>query len=70
MSLTRSLRAKYPELNLTTVANVPLMAFATMGYATADLDTETDSVFRWRGYVPPAGRGTEGYIVSKPQASS
>lgn len=60
--MTKALRAKYPELNLTTVANVPLLYFAAAGYAVADLDTETDSIFRWRGWVPPYERGGHGYI--------
>lgn len=63
MSLTRTLRAKHPELNLTTVANVPLLQFAAMGHATAEMDTESDTVFRWRGWMAQSARGSQGAVA-------
>jgi hypothetical protein len=56
-SIQAALRRQYPELNLTIVpeGNVPLLTFAALGNATAELDISTDSVQRFRlfekGYV-------------------
>ncbi|KAB8337189.1 hypothetical protein FH972_021492 [Carpinus fangiana] len=61
---TAALRKQYPELNVTTVptTNAPLVQYAALGHATATLDTETDSLLRWRGYVGPAHRGGNGSL--------
>ncbi|KAI9728352.1 MAG: hypothetical protein M1828_003752 [Chrysothrix sp. TS-e1954] len=63
VQLTKFLRTHYPDLTLTTVPaqNVPLLAFAGLGNAIAELDTKTDSVHKWRGYYRSSGRdGAEG----------
>lgn len=64
VQLTHSLRNKYAELNLTVVPalNAPLLQFAATGNASATLDTETDSIVRWRGYVGPSHRGGQGRL--------
>lgn len=62
--LTGALRSHYPELTLTVVParNCPLLGFAALGLATAELDTATENVLRWRGYVPGAHRGDRGQL--------
>jgi len=64
VQLIASLREQYPELIVTTVpgSNVNLLQFAAAGFATADLDAETDSIVRWRGFVPAAKRGEPGVL--------
>ena len=64
VQLTSALRSKYPELNLTVVpvSNAPILDFAAAGHATAELDTETDSILRWRGFVPASHRGGQGAL--------
>lgn len=49
-AIQAALRRQYPELNLTvtTAKNVPLLQFAALGNATAELDITTDSVERMR----------------------
>jgi hypothetical protein len=49
-SIQAALRRQYPELNLTIVPgyNVPLLTFAALGNATAELDISTDSIQRLR----------------------
>ncbi|KAK4540266.1 hypothetical protein LTR36_009671 [Oleoguttula mirabilis] len=44
-------------------SNVPLRAFAAAGFATCELDTETDSFASWRGYRPPTLRHNKGNIA-------
>lgn len=59
------LRAQYPEMIVTTTpgGNIDLLLFADLGYAHYEIDTEHDSVSRWRGFVPPDTRqGGEGYL--------
>lgn len=64
IQITAALRKQYPELNLTVTSagNVPLLYFANLGYATAELDTTDEAIFRWRGYYGPRRRGEEGAI--------
>ena len=52
--LIAALRRQYPELCLTvTNARSPaLLDFAAAGHAISELDTETDSIERFRGYYP------------------
>lgn len=42
--------------------NIPLLAFAEAGFATAELDTDTDSYASWRGYLAAQKRGGQGAI--------
>ncbi|KAL6721494.1 hypothetical protein ACLMJK_000598 [Lecanora helva] len=50
-----ALRRQYPELALTVTIdrNVPLLAFAFAGHATATLDIEDESIIRTRYFRPP-----------------
>lgn len=59
-----ALRAEYPDLIVTTIpaGNIPLLAFAQAGYATAKLD-ESEPVIRWRGFNGPQHRGGEGFLA-------
>ncbi|KAK4898928.1 hypothetical protein LTR27_003659 [Elasticomyces elasticus] len=43
--------------------NTPLRAFAAAGFATCELDTETDSFASWRGFNPPALRQNKGTLA-------
>ncbi|KAI9668260.1 MAG: hypothetical protein M1821_001080 [Bathelium mastoideum] len=62
IQITSYLRSQNPELIVTTIpsSNVSLIAFAYAGHATAELDTKTESIARWRGFVPPPPRGGSG----------
>ncbi|KAL9096156.1 MAG: hypothetical protein Q9165_001679 [Trypethelium subeluteriae] len=62
IQITSYLRSQNPELIVTTVPsyNVGLLAFAYAGHATAEIDTKTESIARWRGYNPPVTRGGSG----------
>jgi len=64
LQLTASLRAHYPDLTLTAVpaSNVPLLLYAAQGGAEAMLETDTDRVVRWRGYVRGQRRGEAGRL--------
>ncbi|TKX25171.1 ATPase-like protein 9 [Elsinoe australis] len=55
-----TLRERFPELTLTAVpaTNCNILAFAGAGHAQIDLDTSTDPVLSWRGWVPSYGRNT------------
>jgi len=59
-----ALRKANPEMIVTSIpmVNVNLRAFAASGYATCELDTETDSFSSWRGYVAPSVRSHSGQI--------
>lgn len=54
IQINKSLHEKYPELNVTTIptSNCALLQFAALGHATAELDTKTESIRRFRGYIP------------------
>lgn len=58
------LRTKNPGHVVTHVDpySLNLLAFATAGFATATLDTETDSVLRIRSWQQPARRGATGQL--------
>ncbi|KAK5143630.1 hypothetical protein LTR04_001832 [Oleoguttula sp. CCFEE 6159] len=43
--------------------NCNLLAFASAGHATAELDTTTDSIYRLRGYAPALRRGGQGQLA-------
>ena len=60
-----ALRKANPELIVTAIPtyNVPLLAFVAAGYATAELDTKTDSYASWRGYNPPTKRDGQGHLA-------
>lgn len=60
-----ALRKAFPELIVTAcpINNVPLRAFAAAGYATCELDIDTDSFASWRGYLPPARRSDSGSLA-------
>ena len=63
--IVTALRAKHPELIVTTVPgnNVNLLQFAAAGYAQAQLDDESEPVLRWRGFVGPSHRGGSGFLA-------
>ncbi|KAF2842765.1 P-loop containing nucleoside triphosphate hydrolase protein, partial [Patellaria atrata CBS 101060] len=66
VQITAKLREQYPDLIVTVVPgnNVSLLQFAAAGHATAELDTKTDSIIRWRGYVPSSnGHGGIGEAI-------
>jgi hypothetical protein len=64
VQIVTALRAKHPELIVTTVPgnNVNLLQFAAAGYAQAELDDDTEPVVRWRGFRGPAHRGGSGFL--------
>jgi transitional endoplasmic reticulum ATPase len=64
VQITTALRAKHPELIISTIPanNCNLLYFAAAGYAQAELDEEAEPILRWRGFVPPAHRGGSGGI--------
>ncbi|KAF2435186.1 P-loop containing nucleoside triphosphate hydrolase protein [Tothia fuscella] len=64
VQLVTALRAKHTDLIVTTVLarNVSLLNFAFSGNATAELDTESETVIRWRGYIGPTERGGTGSL--------
>lgn len=53
-SIIAAIRRQYPELCLTVTSSYSpaLLRFAAAGYASAELDTKTDSIERFRGYYP------------------
>lgn len=59
-----ALRKAYPEMVVTVIParNVPLRAFAAAGFATCEVDKDTDSYASWRGYVPPPLRSKKGSL--------
>ncbi|KAF2810075.1 P-loop containing nucleoside triphosphate hydrolase protein [Mytilinidion resinicola] len=65
VQVTAALRAKYPELCVTSVpsSNCNLLQFVAAGYATAHLDKENEPVLRWRGFVGPSHRGGSGHLA-------
>jgi hypothetical protein len=65
IQIVTALRAKYPELIITTVplTNCDLLAFAATIYAEATLDEEAEPVLRWRGFVGPSRRGGSGSVT-------
>ena len=65
IQITSYLRSQNPELIVTTVpsSNVSLLSFASAGHAIAELDTKTESIVRWRGFIPPSlPRGGSGAL--------
>ena len=62
IQITSYLRSQNSELIVTTVpaSNISLLAFAYAGFATAKLDTKSESIARWRGFIPPPPRGGSG----------
>ncbi|KAF2016028.1 P-loop containing nucleoside triphosphate hydrolase protein [Aaosphaeria arxii CBS 175.79] len=65
VQIVTALRAKHPELIVTTVpgSNCNLLQFAAAGFAQADLDEDSEPVLRWRGFVGPAHRGGQGFLA-------
>ncbi|KAF2876320.1 P-loop containing nucleoside triphosphate hydrolase protein [Massariosphaeria phaeospora] len=65
VQIVTALRAKHPELIVTTVpgSNCNLLQFSAAGYAQAELDDDTEPVLRWRGFVGPAHRGGSGGLA-------
>lgn len=53
-----ALQQRFPDLSVTAVPtqNCNILGFAAAGHADAELDTSTDPVARWRGWVPSYGR--------------
>ena len=58
------LRSEYPEMILTTIprSNIDLILFADLGYAFCEIDIKSDTVSRWRGYIPPDVKGNPGFL--------
>lgn len=65
VQVVTALREQHPDLIVTSVpsTNCNLLQFAAAGFATADLDTDTEPVLRWRGFVGPSHRGGSGYLA-------
>lgn len=65
VQIVTALRAKHPELIVTTVPanNCNLLQFAAAGYAQAELDDDAEPVLRWRGFVGPSHRGGSGFVA-------
>lgn len=64
-----ALRAANPDMVVTTVpsGNIPLLSFAISGFATYELDKETDGFASWRGYVGPSASSREGQLAESVQ---
>ncbi len=64
IQVNKSMHEHYPELNVTTVPtlNCPLLQFAASGHATAEIDTKTESIRRFRGFIPPDRREGNGQL--------
>lgn len=60
-----ALRAANPDMVVTAIpsGNIPLLAFAGAGFATYEVDKETDSFASWRGYVGPSASSREGQLA-------
>lgn len=60
-----ALRAANPDMVVTAVptSNIPLLSFASAGFATYEVDKETDSFASWRGYVGPSAIAREGQLA-------
>lgn len=65
VQMVTALRAKHPELIVTTVPanNCNLLQFAAAGFAQAELDSEAEPIIRWRGFVGPSHRGGSGSLA-------
>jgi hypothetical protein len=65
VQMVTALRAKHPELTVTTVpsTNVNLLQFVAAGFAQAELDTDAEPVLRWRGFVRAPQRGGSGHVA-------
>ncbi|KAF2647782.1 P-loop containing nucleoside triphosphate hydrolase protein [Lophiostoma macrostomum CBS 122681] len=63
--IVTALRAKHPELIVTTVpgSNCNLLQFAAAGFAQAELDNDAEPVLRWRGFIGPSHRGGQGFLA-------
>ena len=59
------LRKANPDMIVTAIPanNVPLLAFASSGFATYEVDKETDSYASWRGYVGPSRQSRNGSLA-------
>lgn len=60
-----ALRAAFPEYIVTAIPtqNIPLLGFAGAGFASAEVDKETDSFASWRGYVSPSASNRTGSLA-------
>lgn len=60
-----ALRAANPDMIVTAIpsGNIPLLAFAGAGFASYELDKETDSFASWRGYVGPSASSRTGQLA-------
>jgi transitional endoplasmic reticulum ATPase len=65
VQIVTALRAKHPELIVTTVpgSNCNLLQFAAAGFAQAQLDEKAEPIIRWRGFIGPAHRGGSGFLA-------
>jgi len=65
VQVVSALRAKYPDLCVTSVpsSNCNLLQFVAAGYASAHLDKDNEPVLRWRGFVGPSHRGGSGHLA-------
>ncbi|KAF2156846.1 P-loop containing nucleoside triphosphate hydrolase protein [Myriangium duriaei CBS 260.36] len=59
-----ALKQRFPDLTVTTIPtnNCNILSFAAAGHATAELDTSTDPVASWRGWVPSYGASGSGHL--------
>ncbi|EME39296.1 hypothetical protein DOTSEDRAFT_75125 [Dothistroma septosporum NZE10] len=59
------LRNEFPDYIVTGVpaANISLLGFAASGFASAELDKDTDSFWSWRGYTGPAAGSRDGQLA-------
>lgn len=64
--IATAIRAHYPDMTLTTVpaSNCGLLEYAAGGYARAELDTEDETVIRWRVFLQGPRRGVQGALAS------
>jgi hypothetical protein len=64
LQFTDTLRTAYPEMIITVIpaTNVNLLTFAAAGFATYQVDKDTDSYASWRGYIPAPTRSSQGAL--------
>ena len=66
VTVLASVRAHHPDMTVTvtTTNNVDLLAYATAGFATAELDLSEDGILRSRFFLAPTSHDDDGHLAS------
>ena len=67
LQYVESLRKTNPDMIVTVIPafNANLRAFAAVGHASCELDTDNDSFASWKGYIPPSTRSGSGSLAEQ-----